>query len=184
MFFLPSVFSLLAAVHNGLQCPEYTLAKHPVHSPRSLQWTVLFAPHNDTQLAPTVCNPSTAQWCGCPALSHCCSPQWQATPCTHTSEPSCVSPPMTHNLPRVLPPHCSLMWLSCLISSSMSTMACDVLHSWIVVQVPSKSLLQGHCHTCLHAPVGHVPVCVVFWCFSRHRTQWQMTPCVGTQGSG
>ena len=146
MFFLPSVFSLLAAVHNGLQCPAYTLTKHPVHSPCSLQWTFLFAPHDDTQLAPPVCNPSTAWWCGCPALSHCCSPQWQATPCTHTSEQSCVSPPMTHNLPRVLPPHCSLMWLSCLISSSMSTMATSCT---LTAELSSKCP-QSHCSRVIH----------------------------------
>ena len=33
--------------------------------------------------------------------------------CTRTNTPSCVSPPMPHNLSRVLPPHCALILLSC-----------------------------------------------------------------------
>jgi hypothetical protein len=42
-----------------------------------------------------------------------------------TSAPSCVSPLMPHDLPRVLPPHFSLMQPSCSLPSSPSTMAGD-----------------------------------------------------------
>jgi hypothetical protein len=57
---------------------------------------------------------------------------------------------MPHDLPRVLPPHCSLMLPSCSLSSLSSTMAGDSL----CTRTSARSCLS-----------------------SRHSPRWQTTPC-------
>jgi hypothetical protein len=109
-----------------------------------------------------------------PASSHLARPRLDTllarvlTPCS----------PASAHLARTRRPrlHTSL---ASVFTPCSSTMNRDTLHThhWMVVRVPSKSLLHRHCHTRLRALTSHVPVCAVLRCCARRRPRWPTTPC-------